>query len=311
MLAGGAVALADSRHENAQRLRDAGIEAPIWLLRAPSPARAADTVRLFDLTLISEESTCLALDRAAAELDVHHEVLIMIELGDLREGIMPEDLPHFVRLVEGLDHITLVGIGSNLSCFAGVVPDERNMGQLIDLAKQVEAQVGRHLIVSGGNSGAIPLVVAGRMPPGVSSLRLGESVLLGTDTLTRWPLPGLQSDAFVLEAPIVESIAKPSVPRGSRALNAWGDLPVFEDKGVRRRAICAIGRQDCQIDGLTPLDPRIYVLGASSDHLLLDIDSLLVPPQLGEAVAFRPNYGALIQLFTSPYVDKVFLNGPV
>jgi len=304
MLAGGAVALAESRHENAQRLRDGGISAALWLLRTPSPAKAADTVRLFDLSLASEVDSCLALDAAAAEQGVSHQVLVMVELGDLREGILPADLPAFVDMVERLEHIELAGIGGNLTCYGAVVPDERNMSLLRDLAAETERRVGRRLLVSGGNSGSIPMVAAGRMPQGISSLRIGETILHGVDTLTRWPMAGLHTDAFTMEAPVIECKAKPSLPRGRTAQNAWGDTPVFQDRGVRRRAICAIGRQDCHVEGLTPLDPRVYVLGASSDHLLLDVDSMIVPPRPGEAIAFRPDYVATLQLFTSPYVNK-------
>jgi predicted amino acid racemase len=306
MIAGGAVALADSRHENAARLRDAGMDVPIWLLRSPSPARADETVRLFDLSLVTEKETCRALDEAAALNGRRHAVLLMVELGDLREGIMPKSLPRFARLVEDLEHLELAGIGANLACFAGIVPDEHNMGQLLGLASATEARVGHRLIVSGGNSSAIPMATAGRLPAGISSLRVGESALHGTDTLTRWPLPGLHVDAFMLEVPVVECRKKPSLPYGSVAQNAWGDSPTFVDRGVRRRAICALGKQDCFIKGLTPLDPRINVLGASSDHIVLDVDALLVPPRTGEAVRFRPNYAATAQLFASPYVDKVF-----
>lgn len=306
MLAGGVVALADSRHENAQRLRDDGISAPLWLLRVPSPGRAADTVRLFDLSLASEAEVCVALDAAAAEQGLSHQVLAMVELGDLREGILPADLSAFMDIVERLEHVELAGISANLTCYGAIVPDERNMSQLLDLARKAERQVRRRLLVSGGNSGSIPMVVAGRMPEGISSLRVGESVLHGVDTLTRWPMPGLHTDAFTVEAPVIECKLKPSLPRGSVAQNAWGDTPVFEDRGVRRRAICALGRQDCHVEGLTPLDPRVYVLGASSDHLLLDVDNMIVPPRPGEVIAFRPNYVATLQLFTSPFVDKEF-----
>ena len=304
MLAGGAVALADSRHENAQRLRDGGISAPIWLLRTPSPGRAADTVRLFDLSLASEPEVCVALDAAAAEQGLRHQVLAMVELGDLREGILPSDLPAFVETVERLEYVELAGLGANLTCYGAIVPDQQNMSQLLDLARRAERQVRRRLLVSGGNSGSIPMVLAGRMPEGVSSLRVGESLLHGVDTLTRWPLSGLHTDAFTAEVPVIECKVKPSLPRGNVAQNAWGDLPVFEDRGVRRRAICALGRQDCHVEGLKPLDPRVYVLGASSDHLLLDVDNMMVPPRPGEVIAFRPNYVAALQLFTSPFVDK-------
>lgn len=309
MLAGGAIALAESRHENAQRLRADGISAPLWLLRTPSPARASDTVRLFDVSLASEIETCVALDTAAAELGAgaRHGVVVMVELGDLREGIMPSDLPAFVEAVERLEHVEVAGIGTNLTCFGAIVPDERNMSELVDLARRTEKQVGRHLLVSGGNSGSIPLAMSGRMPAGISSLRVGETALHGVDTLTRWPISGLHTDAFTVEVPVVECRLKPSLPTGNVAQNAWGDSPVFEDRGVRRRAIGALGRQDCHIEGLTPLDPRVYVLGASSDHLLLDVDAMIEPPAIGDALAFRPSYAATLGLFTSPYVDKVFL----
>lgn len=307
MLAGGAVAVAESRQEGAQRLRDGGVTAPVWLLRMPSPAQAGDIVRLFDLSLASELQTCAALDKAAGESGVRHKVIVMVELGDLREGVMPRDLPAFVTAVEGLDNVDLVGLGANLTCYGAIVPDEHNMGELIALARATERRVGHPLTVSGGNSSSIPLVTSGRMPGGVDSLRIGETILHGLDTLTRWPIAGLHVDAFMLEAPVVEARMKPSRPYGGTAQSAWGDRPVFQDQGVRRRAICALGRQDCRVEGLKPLDPRVYILGASSDHLVLDIDGMLDPPLPGEALHFRPDYVATVQLATSPCVEKVFL----
>ncbi len=308
MLAGGAVALGESRHESAQRLRDAGLTTPLWLLRMPPPARAGETVRLFDISLASEVETCMALDRAAAEQGVRHKVVAMLELGDLREGMMPSELPAFVAVVDQLSHLELVGLGTNLTCYGAVAPDETNMNQLIELARAAERQVGHRLIVSAGSSGSISMVVSGRMPQGVTSLRVGESILHGVDALTRWPISGLHTDAFILEAPVVESKLKPSAPHGFMAQNAWGDTPVFQDRGVRRRAICALGRQDCRVEGLTPYDPRVYVLGASSDHLLVDVDSMMPPPLPGDVIRLRPDYVATLQLFTSAFVEKVFVS---
>ncbi len=306
MLAGGATALGESRHESAQRLRDAGIMTPLWLLRAPPPSRADETVRLFDVSLASEVATCRSLDRAASEQGRVHQVLAMIELGDLREGMMPSELPAFVSAVDQLSHVKLMGIGTNLTCYGAVVPDESNMTHLIELAEAAQRQVGHRLRVSAGSSGSISMVVSGRMPQGVSSLRIGESILQGVDALTRWPIAGLHNDAFILEAPVVESKLKPSAPRGHKAQNAWGDTPVFEDQGVRRRAICAVGRQDCRVEGLTPLDPRVFVLGASSDHLLIDVDRMMPAPLPGDVIRFRPDYVGVLQLCTSSFIEKVF-----
>jgi predicted amino acid racemase len=180
----------------------------------------------------------------------------------------------------------------------------------VGLAAKVQTKLGRPIVVSGGNSGSLDLAFSGRMPAGINNLRLGESLLLGLDTLTREPIPGLRQDAFVLRAPIIECLVKPSKPIGESAQDAFGNRPVYEDRGDRRRAILAIGRQDVYPDLLTPLDPRVEILGASSDHLIVDVDAVEPAPRAGDVVEFVPGYGSVLQLFTSPYIDKVFVGGP-
>ena len=185
-----------------------------------------------------------------------------------------------------------------LTCYGAIVPDDRNLGELATLALQAQHRLGRPLLASGGNSGSIDMVVQGRMPAAINTLRIGETILLGVDTLTREPTLGLHLDAFVVEAPIIECKVKPSLPTGTSAQDAFGNRPTFTDRGVRRRAICAIGRQDAPPEGLRPLDPRIEILGGSSDHLILDVDDLETPPVVGDGIRFVPNYGALLQLCT-------------
>ncbi len=306
MLGGGAQALGDSRLENVQRLRDAGLTAPIWLLRAPPPELAVETVQLADVSLESELETVVALDNAAAAGGRRHAVIAMVDLGDLREGMLPDALPAFLERVNTMDHIDIAGIGVNLTCYGAIVPDADNLGRLAELAARSEKQLGRPLLVSGGNSGSIGMVTSGRMPAAVDSLRIGETILLGVDTLTREPTLGLHLDAITVSAPVIETLVKPSLPQGTSAQDAFGNFPTFTDRGERRRAICALGRQDAPPEGLTPVDPRVEVLGASSDHLILDVDALDRPPALGETLSFTPNYAATLQLFTSPYVHKVF-----
>jgi predicted amino acid racemase len=230
----------------------------------------------------------------------------MVDLGDLREGMLPVALPAFLERVNAMDHIDIAGIGVNLTCYGAIVPDEQNLGRLAELAERSEKQLGRPLLVSGGNSGSIGMVTSGRMPAAVNTLRIGETILLGVDTLTREPALGLHLDAVTVAAPVIECLVKPSLPQGTSAQDAFGNVPTFTDRGERRRAICALGRQDAPPEGLVPVDPRVQVLGASSDHLILDVHDLERPPALGEPVAFVPNYAATLQLFTSPYVQKVF-----
>jgi len=307
MLRGGVAAVGESRHENAARLRAAGVAAPLWLLRSPAPARAEETVALFDVTLVSEVETVRALAAAAGAAGRRHAVIVMVELGDLREGVMPDDLPAFVDAVAGLGHVDLAGLGVNLTCYGAVVPDERNLGRLAALARAVAGRLGRPLRhVSGGNSGAVGMAVAGRLPAEVTGLRVGETILHGLDTLTREPTLGLRTDAFTLVAPVIECLVKPSLPEGTIAQDAYGRRPTFVDRGRRRRAICALGRQDCHVEHLAPLDPGAEILGASSDHLIVDVEAVDPAPRVGDALRFRPDYAATLELFTSPYVEKVF-----
>ena len=312
MVRGGAYALADSRLPNLERLRAAGIGAPLWLLRAPAPAQADDVARLADVSLESELTTMRALDAAAGAQDLVHEVVIMVELGDLREGALPDDVPALVEQVAALAHLRIAGLGVNLSCYGGIVPDATNLGQLVELAAAVRARVGHPILLSGGNSSTLPLALGDGLPGGVDNLRSGESILQGLNTLTREPLlEELHLDAFVLRAPIIECLVKPSMPTGERAQDAFGGHggPTV-DRGPRRRALVALGRQDVTPGFLTPIDPRVEILGLNSDHLVADVEAVTPAPRVGDVVEFIPGFASCLQAFTSPYVEKEFRTGP-
>jgi len=311
ILAGGAAGIADSRTENVARMRDAQIPGPFWSLRAPAPdpSQADVVVRLIDVSLESELTTVEALNAAAARAGKRHHIVAMVDLGDLREGMMPADLPAFLTAATRLSNIEVLGIGASLTCYGAIVPTAENLGELVALTEAAEHQLGRRLHISGGMSSSLDALIAGDLPPRIDSLRVGESILLGVSTVTRQPILGLHTDAITIQAPVIECLPKPSKPRGISAQDAFGGRPTFEDRGTRRRAICAIGRQDVVPENITPLDPRIEVLGASSDHLVLDVDALPQPPALGDAITFVPGYAATLAAFTSPYVEKVFV-GP-
>jgi ornithine racemase len=309
MVAGGVTSLGESRLENVERLRDAGVTAPVWLLRAPTPGLADETVRLTDVSLVSELAIAEALDAAAARAGTRHAVLAMVDVGDLREGMWPDALPAFLDRVSALSHLDIVGIGASLTCYGAIVPDAGNLGLLGRLASDAEGRLGRKLTVSGGSSTSIAPVLSGVGRDFVDNLRIGEAIVLGVDPATREGIAGLHlhRDALTLAVPVIECAVKPSMPIGTCTQDAFGAVPVFADLGLRRRAICALGRQDAPAEGLTPVDPRVKVLGASSDHLVLDVDDLPVPPEVGESLSFTPGYGATLALFTSPYVTKVFV----
>ncbi|MEW5784566.1 MAG: alanine/ornithine racemase family PLP-dependent enzyme [Bacillota bacterium] len=299
--------LADSRLENIHRLRQAvGVQVETLLLRIPMLSQCDRVVRECDCSLNSEPVVLEALNAAAARLGKTHRVILMVDLGDLREGIWPERLAEVRRLVQQCRHLRVAGLGTNLTCYGGVVPTPEKLSQLTALQKEWEKEGEPLEILSGGNSSSLGMVLERSIPEGINHLRLGESILLGRETVYGQPIPGAHLDAFVLQAEVVELKEKPSIPSGQISRDAFGRKPVFKDRGVHRRAILAIGRQDTDFSML-PLQPELEIIGGSSDHLLLDAEKL---PDLkvGDAVSFIPGYGALLAAMTSPYVEKIYQN---
>ncbi len=310
MLRGGVSGLAESRLENLARLREAGFHVPLTLLRLPSLSQVGEVVRLADRSLNSEPETLRALSRAAAAAGRRHGVTLMVELGDRREGMSPEEVVAAARLVAELPGLELVGVGTNLTCYGAVIPSPTNLGRLVEIAEEVGRATGRPVpVVSGGNSSSLPLAVAGRIPRGITELRVGDAILRGHESAHGELVPGAHDDTFTVVAEVIEVRQKPSLPEGELGRDAFWNVPTFVDRGVRRRAILALGRQDVAPENLAPLDRGMIVLGASSDHLLVDVDEAADPVRLGDEVRFRPNYAGILQAMTSPYVHKVERSG--
>ena len=300
MLRGGVVGLGDSRIENLERLRAAGVRAPLTLTRSPMLSQVGRAVASADISLNSEPAVVAALSAAALSLARVHDVILMVELGDLREGLLGVDLVDASRLVVALPGVRLRGVGTNLACRSGVVPDQAKMDELSRLVEQVEQACGITVdIVSGGNSASLEWALGDAETGRINQLRLGESILLGVEPLQRRPLPGLRTDAFTLVAEVIEARRKPSRPWGRIAQAAFGTAPPVPDLGEINHVVLALGQQDADPDGLTP-PVGTTVLAMSSDHLVLDGGTH--PMALGDEVAFGVNYSALLRAMTSPYV---------
>jgi predicted amino acid racemase len=296
-------ALGDARIENIEAMRRAGVSVPITLIRSPMLSQAGRVVEYADVSLNTELDAISALSVAAREANLMHGIVLMVELGDLREGIMPRDLEKTVRETLRLPNIVLKGIGTNLACRCGVSPDAKNMAELSALADSIEATFGLTLdIVSGGNSANIPWALSGSDTGRINDLRLGESILLGREPLHRQPIDGLFTDAITLFAEVIESKVKPSQPWGTMAQTAFGKEVLATDRGHISQIILAIGHQDTDPCGLHP-PPEIEIIGASSDHLIAGCRGDHVP--LGTEIALQLNYSALLRAMTSPFVTRV------
>lgn len=303
MLRGGIGVLADSRIENIEAMRRAGVQAEMRLMRSPMLSQVDRVVASVDVSFNTELDIIGALSTAARRMDRKHGVVLMIELGDLREGIMPCNLERTVARTLRFTNIVLKGIGTNLGCRFGTSPDARNMSELSALANRIEANLGVRLdVVTGGNSSNMRWAI-GTNPVGrINDLRLGEAILLGNDPLYDEPLQGLHTDAIVLVSEVIEVKTKPSLPWGDLAKNPFGNAPLSIDRGNIRQAILAVGHQDVDPAGLRP-GHTITILGASSDHLIVDAGTSDLA--VGSEISFGLNYSALLRAMTSPFVTKV------
>lgn len=308
MVAGGVCAIADSRVDNLMRIQDLDIEK--WLIRTPAPSDAERIVRYCDLSLNSEEATIRALDSAACGAGRVHKVVLMYDLGDLREGFVDEaELLSAAELCMQLEHIELAGIGANLNCLSFVQPDAEKMNKLVTLAQRVKERfnLGDDFIVSGGNSASIHMMMTEGLPAGITGLRLGEALLFGKERATYRFLPGTRKDAFVIETEVVEAKRKPSKPWGTIGPDSYGVVHEFEDVGEQVRAIVTGGSQDFDVEVMEPQDARIKIIASSCDHTVLDITACADDYPVGSTVRLVCGYHATLHAFTSAFVEKIYV----
>jgi predicted amino acid racemase len=303
----GVASIGDARIENIETMRRAGLPCEFTLIRSPMISQADRVVAYADISQNTEIDVVKQLSACAQERGRSHGVVVMVELGDLREGILPAQLPRFVDQILRLPNIDFRGIGTNLACQSGVSPDQGNMNVLSSLANSLEATFGIVVeTVSGGNSANLGWAFSTNNVGRVTALRLGEAILLGRDPLDRKAISGLYTNAFTLAAEVIECKRKPTKPSGELGQAAFGPVKTRTDRGVISQAILALGRQDVDPDGLQAPD-GMEILGASSDHLVLDTGpgSLAI----GSEVKFQLDYSALLRAMTSPFVTRALSRG--
>lgn len=310
MVKGGCEQIGSSRIDQLKSLKDKGFKKPLLLVRIPMMCEIEDVVKYSDMCLVSEEETLIMLNSEAEKQNKKYRVVLMYDLGDLREGVFTRnELINLSKLVEyDLNSLILEGIGSNLSCYGSVAPTNKNLTELAEAADDIEKTLNRKLnIVSGGGTTTLPLLIRGGVPEKINHLRIGEGIINTQDLPLYWgtDIEGLDKDTFVLKAQIVELNEKPTHPIGELMVNAFGEHAHYEDRGIRKRAIIALGNQDVgDSSKLVPKDKDIIVLGASSDHTILDVHDCKTEYKLGDAVEFNVLYQAMLFTTLSRYVNK-------
>ena len=272
--------IATSRVSQLRIMREAGLtKKPLMLIRIPMLSELPDVVELSDISLQSDITVLRALNEEAKRQNKIHEVILMM-------------------------------VGVNLSCYGSVVPTKRNMQALVSLAADIEREIGRPLdYVSGGASTSAYMALNGTMPYRINLLRFGEIGLLGESD--NFSPDFLHKDVLTIKAEVIECRDKPSFPVGELGVNAFGEVGHYEDRGIRRRAIVAMGRVD--YGNCFDLEPRmegVEVIGASSDHTILDVENVKDKIHVGDVLEFGIKaYGPMAYLTHSDGVRVVCKGG--
>lgn len=282
MISAGVSSLGDSRVANLKRLCAISGDIPLVMLRIPMKSEVDNVVKYADVSLNSDLSTLQAISDQAVRSGKDHGVIIMVETGDMREGIAAADVPLFIQRISRLKRIRFKGIGTNVACVNRHSDILRQIRQLALIAGSLSlGPEAKGFTVSGGNSSVLRYVFNGDLPEAINQLRIGESILLGVDTLTKEPIEGLYQEAFLIETEIIETAKK----------------------GDKKQAIAAVGTQDIDPEELSSTFPETSIREATSDHLMLDVSGD-ADVRVGQRIVFRPGYKSLVRAMTSSLVEK-------
>ncbi len=305
--------IATSRIEQLEEAAEAGIGKPKMLVRVPMLSEVHDVVRLAEYSLNSELTVVKALNGAAQAQGKVHQVIMMADVGDLREGYWDkEEMTEACVFIEReLPHIHLAGIGYNVGCYGSIEPTAENLEELVAIAEGIEERIGRRLeYISGGATSTLMRIWDGDIPPRINHLRIGEGILLARDldVFYGYDMSELYQDAFRFFAEVIEVKRKPTYPVGKFAVDAFGHTPEYIDRGIRKRALVGVGKVDyAYLPEMEPLEAGVEVLGASSDHTILDIEEAEKDFQVGDLVEFRLKYSTLVFLSRSKNMHFAYI----
>ncbi|MCR4672495.1 MAG: alanine racemase [Lachnospiraceae bacterium] len=310
---GGADYIASSRLCELRDAKQAGVRIPTMSLRVSMISEVTDVVKDADYSLESDLEVLKALNAEAVKQGLTHNVILMKDIGDLREGWWEEDefISAALYCERELPAIHVAGIGTNVGCYGSVVPTCEKLKELTDCAEKVEGAIGRKLeIISGGASSSFVRVLDGDMPEGINNLRIGEGLFLPMlyENAYAHKVPQMKQDVAVLSMEILEVRDKPTYPVGELGVDAFSHKPVYVDRGIRKRALAAGGRADYGFpDEIIPLDEGISLIGASSDHTILDIEDCTRDLKPGGRVSFYMNYLAMLTAAGARDVSREYI----
>ncbi len=302
----------DSRISNLQKVKELKPEIQTVYIKPPAKRSIERVVRYADVSFNTEYYTIQMLSEEAQRQKKVHKIIIMIELGDLREGVMGEEFVDFYRKVFELPGISVAGIGSNLNCLHGVMPSPDKFIQLSLYKELIKAYFKVEIPwITGGTSVVLTMLHKNMLPPSINHFRIGETLFFGANIEENSTFEGMHDDVFTLSAEIIELHEKPMVPVGQIAENPSGEMLEIDESLYGKtslRAIIDVGLLDISPDFLIPLDSGIEVIGASSDMLVLDFGDTEKDYKVGDLVNFKLKYMGALGIMNSNYVEKRIVN---
>lgn len=286
LLAGGAQGLADSRLINIKKLRQAGIAVPILLLRSPALSEIQEVIDLVDISLNSDITVLQALNSEAGRRGKIHQVILMVDLGDGREGVVPEQLGRLVQFTRQLENISICGIGTNLACLGTALPTPENMEVLLKIYQQFDD--GSIPYLSGCNSSSLNLVVTGQWHQKLNAVnhwRIGESIFFGWDIITKQTLPGCLRDVCTLEVEVIE----------------------VKEQSSLTKVVFAVGLEEIGSGKVFPKNTDLTIVGISSDHLVA-VSKTGHMIEVGSIIPFTLDYQSLLASANSQYVQIEYVD---
>ncbi|MFD2890481.1 alanine/ornithine racemase family PLP-dependent enzyme [Flavobacterium chuncheonense] len=306
----GVTEMHDSRISNLEKIKALDSSIQTCYIKPPSKRNIKHIIKYADVSFNTEIYTIQMLSEEARKNNKTHGIIIMIEMGDLREGVLGEELLSFYEQVFSLPNIEIKGIGTNLNCLSGVMPTQDKLIQLSLYKQLIEAKFNVKIPwVSGGTSVAVPLMLKNARPMAVNHFRIGEALFFGKDLFTGETIEGLHNDVFKLYAEIIEITEKPDSPIGELGENVAGHTyEVNADTDLSAsslRAILDIGLLDMQPQYLETDNPNISIVDASSDMMVVDISNSEKEYKVGDLISFKLQYMGALYLLNSDYIEKI------
>jgi predicted amino acid racemase len=302
----------DSRLSSLKTIKKLNPELVTIYIKPPAQNLAKSIVQYADISVNTSYRTIEALSREAVKQNKIHKVIIFIELGELREGVVREKIVDFYKKVFELPNIEVIGLGSNLGCMYGIEPTYDKLLQLSLFKQLLEQMFNKKIpLISGGSSITLPLINKKLVPKSINHFRIGESAFFGTSPLDNKRFQKLSTDTFRFNANIIELEEKNNMPDGiisEASIGHTSETDIEQPSYKTYRAILDFGILDVDVNDVEPKDDNVEFIGTTSDMTVYDIGrninaQLKQKYMVGKKICFKPNYMAVARLMNSKFID--------